>query len=173
MKPFLESVEQRFTVPILLLLIPLILVSTALSDDLITARVVGVADGDSITVLTPINRQVMIRLYGIDCPERGQAFGMKAKQFTSGLCFGMTIQYRLVGIDRFDQTVATVFLEDGRELNMEILKAGFAWHYERYSKRQDYVDAEEGARRAGIGLWVDPDATAPWDWRKNMRKKSK
>lgn len=171
MKPVLESVCPRFAVPILLLLISLIFATTALSDDLMTARVVGVSDGDNITVLTPINKQVLIRLYGIDCPEEGQAFGVEAKQFTSGQCFGMTIQYRLMGIDRFDRTIAKVFLEDGRELNLEILKAGFAWHFERYSKRQDYVDAEAEARKAGVGLWADPDPTPPWDWRREGRGK--
>jgi len=171
MKPFLERVKRRFAIPILVVLISLILATAALSNDRITARVVGVADGDSITVLTPINRQVLIRLYGIDCPEIGQAFGIKAKEFTSGLCFGMTIQYRLLGIDRFDRTVATVFLEDGRELNLEIIKAGFAWHHERYSKRQDYVSAEEEARRAGIGLWASKEPTPPWEWRRVRREK--
>jgi micrococcal nuclease len=171
MKAFLAIVRQRFAVPILLLLISLFLAATALSNELMTARVIGVGDGDNITVLTPINNQIKIRLYGIDCPEEGQPFGMIAKQFTSGQCFGMTIQYRLMGIDRFDRTVATVFLEDGRELNLEILKAGFAWHAERYSKRQDYVDAEAEARKAGVGLWADPDPTPPWDWRRERRRK--
>jgi endonuclease YncB( thermonuclease family) len=65
----------------------------------ITAKFVGVADGDSITVLAPGNKQVKIRLHGIDCPESGQAFGKRAKQFTSNQCFCKTITYRKVDID--------------------------------------------------------------------------
>ena len=65
-----------------------------------------------------------------------------------------------------------VYLESGKELNLEILKAGFAWHYKRYSKRQDYADAEEVARKAGIGLWANKDPTPPWEWRREKRKKS-
>jgi len=172
MKSVREIVWPRYTVLILLLMTASIFAATALSNDLMTARVVGVSDGDNITVLTPLNKQILIRLYGIDCPEEGQSFGMQAKQFTSGQCFGMTIQYRLMGIDRFDRTVAIVFLEDGRELNLEILKAGLAWHSERYSKRQDYVDAEAEARKAGVGLWADPDPRPPWDWRRERRSKS-
>jgi endonuclease YncB( thermonuclease family) len=145
-------------------------VSTALSNDLITARVVGVADGDSITVLAPGNRQVKIRLHGIDCPERRQAFGNRAKQFTSSLCFGKTIQYREVDTDRYRRTVATVYLDDGRELNLEILKAGFVWHYKRYSKRQDYANAENHARAERLGLWADKNPTAPWQWRRERQK---
>ncbi len=159
------------TTVLLAILIPLILVSTALSNDLITARVVGVTDGDSIKVLAPGNKQVKIRLHGIDCPEGGQAFGKKAKQFTSSQCYGTTIQYREVDTDRYGRTVATVYLVDGTELNLAILKAGFAWHYRRYSDRQDYADAEEEARRAGIGLWADPNAIPPWEWRRNKRRK--
>ena len=145
-------------------------VSTALSNDLITARVVGVADGDSITVLAPGNRQVKICLHGIDCPERRQAFGNRAKQFTSSQCYGKTITYRRVDIDRYGRTVATVYLDDGRELNLEILKAGFAWHYKRYSKRQDYANAENHARAERLGLWADKNPTAPWQWRREGQK---
>jgi len=156
---------------ILILLIPGLLVSAALSDDLVTAKVVGVADGDSITVLAPGNNQVKIRLHGIDCPESGQAFGKRAKQFTSNQCFGKTITYCMVDIDRYGRTVATVYLDDGRELNLEIIKAGYAWHYRRYSDRQDYADAEEQARAANLGLWSDPHAKPPWEWRRDRRKK--
>ncbi len=97
---------------------------------------------------------------------------MKAKQFTSSQCYGKTIQYREVDTDRYGRTVATVYLEDGRELNLEILRAGSAWHYKRYSKRQDYADAEEEARRSGVGLWVDKDPTPPCEWRSQKRKRS-
>jgi endonuclease YncB( thermonuclease family) len=65
-----------------------------------------------------------------------------------------------------------VYLEDGTELNLSILKAGFAWHYRRYSDRQDYADTEEEARTAGIGLWADPNATPPWEWRRERRRQS-
>jgi endonuclease YncB( thermonuclease family) len=172
MKPFLEGVIRRFAFPILLLLISLTLATTALSNDLIAARVISVTDGDNLTVIGSDNKQVLIRLHGLDCPELAQSFGENAKEFTSNLCFGKIIMYRMIGIDRFDRTIAAVFLDDGKELNLEILKAGLAWHYERYAKRQDYADAEEEARKAGIGLWADAKPTPPWEWRKDKRKKS-
>ena len=157
---------------ILILLIPWLFVTAALSDDLVTAKVVGVTDGDSITVLAPGNRQVKIRLHGIDCPESGQAFGKRAKQFTSNQCFGKIITYRKVDIDRYGRTVATVYLNDGRELNLEIIRAGYAWHYRRYSDRQDYAEAQERARAEKLGLWADPHAKPPWEWRRERRRKS-
>ena len=73
--------------------------------------------------------------------------------------------------DRYGRTVVTVYLEDGRELNLEIIKAGFAWLCRRNSDRQDYADAEEEARRAGIGLWADTKPTPPWEWRRERLKK--
>jgi endonuclease YncB( thermonuclease family) len=163
---------QRSLPLILILLITWVFVSVALSDDLITAKVVGVADGDSITALANGNRQVKIRLHGIDCPEGKQAFGKRAKQFTSSQCFSKTIRYREVDTDRYGRTVATVYLDDGRELNLEILKAGLAWHYKRYSKRQDYADAENQARTERLGLWADKNPTAPWQWRRERRNRS-
>lgn len=164
---------RRFWILFFLLLVGLILVAPVQSDDLIAARVISVTDGDNLTVIGSENKQVLIRLHGLDCPGLEQPFGENAKEFTSNLCFGKIIMYQMVGIDRFDRTIATVFLEDGKELNLEILKAGLAWHYERYSKRQDYADAEEEARRAGIGLWADKGPTPPWEWRKSKRTKSK
>jgi len=162
---------RRFGILFFSLLVGLILVASAQSDDLIAARVISVTDGDNLTVIGSDNKQVLIRLHGLDCPELEQPFGENAKEFTSNMCFGKIIMYRMVGIDRFDRTIATVFLEDGKELNLEILKAGLAWHYERYSKRQDYVDSEEEARRAGIGLWADTKPTPPWEWRRERLKK--
>jgi endonuclease YncB( thermonuclease family) len=151
---------------------PWLFVNAVLADDLVTAKVVGVADGDSITVLAPGNQQVKIRLHGIDCPESGQAFGKQAKQFTSNQCFGKTITYRMMDIDRYGRTVATVYLDDGRELNLEIIKAGYAWHYRRYLDRQDYAEAEAQARVEKLGLWSDPHAKPPWEWRRDRRRKS-
>ena len=72
--------------------------------------------------------------------------------------------------DRYGRTVATVYLEDGRELNLELLKAGFAWHYKRYSNRQDYANAENQARAERLGLWAEKNLTPPWEWRRQRRR---
>lgn len=170
MKPFLAGCMRRYSTSLLLIFILLILASASLSNDRTTARVVGVADGDNIIVRTASNKRIIIKLGGIDCPEIGQAFAQEAMLFTSDLCLGKNINYRIFGIDIYNRIIATVYLDDGRELNLEILKAGFAWHYRRYSDRRDYADAEEQARRAGIGLWAGKDPTPPWQWRRERRK---
>jgi micrococcal nuclease len=152
-------------------LVGLICVASVQSDDLMTARVISVTDGDNLTVLDHDNKQVLIRLHGLDCPELEQPFGEQAKAFTSDQCFGKIIMYRMVGLDKFDRTIAVVYLEDGRELNLELLKAGLAWHLKHYLDRPEYAEAEKEARAAGIGLWGEKDPTPPWEWRKNQRHK--
>jgi len=134
---------------------------------LITGKVVGVADGDTITVLKG-HTQIKIRLHGIDSPEKGQAFGNRAKQFTSDLVFGKTVAVRPTDTDRYGRTVAWVFV-DGLNLNEEIVRAGFAWHYKRYSKDTNLAQAEADARANKRGLWRDPNAIPPWDFRQMHR----
>lgn len=72
-----------------------------------SGKVVGIADGDTITVLQD-KKQVRIRLYGIDCPEGGQAFGKKAKQFTSEMVFGKIVEIDYIDTDRYGRIVALV-----------------------------------------------------------------
>ena len=91
---------------------------------------VGVADGDTITVLRD-KEQVKIRLYGIDTPERKQAFGKKAKQFTSKLVYGKVVEVEVMDTDRYGRTVALVAVNK-QILNEELLKAGYAWVYYQY-----------------------------------------
>ncbi len=144
-----------------------LLTSQALAADF-TGRVVGVSDGDTITVLHNGNGE-RIRLHGIDCPEKRQAFGNRAKQFTSNLVFAKTVTVQALDRDRYGRTVAEVLLPDGRSLNRELVRAGLAWMYRRYTNDQSLSDLEEEARVARRGLWADPHAVPPWEWRA-MRK---
>ncbi|MEW6443206.1 MAG: thermonuclease family protein [bacterium] len=126
-------------------------------------KVVGVSDGDTITVMNQ-KAPIKVRLYGIDCPEKGQAFGTKAKQLTSDLCFGKTVDVEPVEIDQYGRTVGIVRLEDGKILNAEILRAGFAWVYDRYCKRPmclEWRRLEDEARAEGRGLWRDKNPVSP------------
>ncbi len=107
-----------------------------------------------------------IRLHGIDCPEKRQAFGNRAKQFTSALVFGNTVTVQVMDRDRYGRTVAEVLLPDGRSLNRELVKAGFAWWYWRYAPDDaTLAQLEREARGAQRGLWADPHAVPPWEWR--------
>jgi endonuclease YncB( thermonuclease family) len=129
-----------------------------------TGEVVGVADGDTITVLRD-RTPVKIRLYGIDCPERRQAFGKKAKQFTSALVFRKRVKVKPVTQDRYGRTVAWVFV-DGKNLCEELVGHGLAWHYKKYSSDRNLGKLEIQARKRKEGLWSDPHAIAPWKFRR-------
>ncbi len=145
-----------------------LLASQALAADF-TGRVVGVSDGDTITVLHN-GKGERIRLHGIDCPEKRQAFGKRAKQFTSNLVFAKTVTVQVVDRDRYGRTVGVVLLPDGRSLNHELVRAGFAWMYRRYTNDQSLSDLEEEARVAQRGLWVDAEPVPPWEWRRMRRR---
>ncbi|WP_242916937.1 thermonuclease family protein [Pontibacter liquoris] len=137
--------------------------STAAGD-----KVVGVKDGDTI-VLLQNGQQVTVRLYGVDTPEKTQDFGQRAKQFTSDLAFGKFVRLIPKNKDRYGRTVGTIILPDGRSLNEELVRNGFAWHYKAYSTDKKLADLETDARRFKRGLWQSPNPTPPWDYRKDKR----
>lgn len=131
-------------------------------------KVVGVKDGDTIELLRN-GQEVTVRLYGVDTPEKNQAYGQRAKQYTSDLAFGKNVKLIVHNTDRYGRTVGTIILPDGRSLNEELVRNGYAWHYKAYSKDQNLANAEADARRYKRGLWQDPNPVAPWDFRKEKR----
>lgn len=133
-------------------------------------RVIKVADGDTITILTEDFSQIKVRLHGIDCPERKQDFGNKAKLFTSELAFGKVVTITDLDKDRYGRTIGIVGLPDGRILNRELLKAGLAWHYKKYDNAADWANLELEARKRKIGIWSMKNPVAPWEQRKNHIK---
>ncbi len=153
------------SVPLFLGLV--LLASQTLTADF-TGRVVGVSDGDTITVLhNSVGER--IRLHGTDTPEKRQAFGKRAIQFTSTLIFGKTVPVRVVDHAHYGRTVGEVILEDGHSLNREVFRAGFAWWYQRDSDDQSLGDLEAEAHKVKRGLWADAEPIPPWEWR-IMRK---
>lgn len=136
-----------------------------------TGDVVGVADGDTITVLDADKVQHKIRLTGIDAPEKKQPFGNRSKQSLSDMVFNKTVTVETVKRDRYGRELGKV-LAGGKDANLEQVRAGFAWHYKAYERtqsatdRQAYADAENEAKAAKRGLWADADPTPPWEWRR-------
>jgi micrococcal nuclease len=132
----------------------------------ISGEVVAVLDGDTIDVLSQ-GKAARVRLAGIDCPEKSQAFGMQAKKLTSDLCFGRNVRVRIATTDRYGRNIGFVTLPDGRSLSEEILRAGLAWWYRDYSKDERLGALEREARLARRGLWADADPTPPWVYRRH------
>lgn len=132
----------------------------------IIGKVVGVSDGDTITILDDMDKgRFKIRLYGIDAPEKKQDFGQKSKQHLSTLIFNKTVKVRFKEIDRYGRIVGKIFLDD-IEINLEMLKAGLAWHYYRYNQTPSYITTEKQARKSGIGLWSMKNPIPPWEFRR-------
>ena len=139
-----------------------------------TARVIAIADGDTLTVLDATNTQHKIRLAGIDAPEKRQAWGERARQFLGVRVHQRMVQIKVGKKDRYGREVGKVVL-DGEDINLELIRSGLAWHYKAYEREQppderaSYAQAERSARERGLGLWGDAHPVAPWDFRKGIR----
>lgn len=123
--------------------------------------VVGGLDGDTIEVLNN-NRAERIRLSGIDCPEKGHAYGKRAKQATSELVFGKEVPLQAFGRDKYGRTIADVLLADGTNVNHTLVKDGWCWWYRKYAPGDAVLEKlEMEAREAKKGLWADPRPLSP------------
>lgn len=140
-----------------------------------TGRVVGVTDGDTITLLMPGNIQEQVRLGGIDAPEKRQPFGQVAKTSLSDLVFGQTVVVEANKRDRYKRLIGKVQL-DGVDINLVQIERGMAWHYKTYQRDQEkadrtlYDEAEQRARARREGLWRDEWPTPPWEFRKAIKE---
>ncbi len=134
-------------------------------------RVVGVSDGDTITVLTAEKSQIKVRLAGIDAPEKGQAFGQKSKAALSDCAYGKHTVLVGAKLDRYGRLIAKVKVGN-TDCNLRQLRLGLAWHYKKYQSEQEptdralYADEEVRARSVKAGLWAESGAVPPWDYRK-------
>jgi micrococcal nuclease len=147
------------------LLVPLL----ALAEQF-TGRVVGISDGDTISVLRG-GKAVKVRLHGVDTPEKAQAFGTRVRQFTGELAFQKDVTVTVRDTDRYGRLVGEVLLPDGRSLNQELVKAGMAWWYRQYAPHDTTLaKLEAEARAAKGGLWADAHPVPPWEWRKGQRE---
>lgn len=145
----------------------------ALANEL-QGRVVGVSDGDTITILDAKNQQHKVRLAGIDAPEKSQAFGQASKKQLSDLVYGKAVDVEWQKLDRYGRIVGKV-LHDGSDVCLEQIRKGMAWHYKKYAgdqstgDRQTYAAIEAEAREAQLGLWLYASPEPPWDYRHRRR----
>lgn len=167
---FLSSLLDNLSMIRYLLIGLTLLYTSQVWADLLQGRVVGVADGDTITVLDGSNTQYKIRLAGIDAPEKKQPFGQVSKKSLSDLVYNKVVDVDWSKTDRYGRLVGKVLVSD-LDANLEQVKRGLAWHYSKYKKEQVFEDrlmylhAQRDATEAKLGLWVEPNPIAPWDWR--------
>jgi endonuclease YncB( thermonuclease family) len=130
-----------------------------------TGKVVGISDGDTISVLRE-GRAVKVRLHGVDTPEEAQAFGTQAHTFTGEMVFQRDVTVVVHTTDRYGRLVGEVLLSDGRNLNQELVRAGLAWWYRAYAPTDTRLaQLEDEARAAHRGLWAAATPVPPWVWR--------
>lgn len=150
--------------------IVLLLVVQNVRADSIIGKVVGVSDGDTVTVLDDQKVQHKIRLAGIDAPEKKQAFGQVSKDHLAKQVFAKTVTVDYTKVDKYGRLVGKILL-DGQDVNIRQLQTGLAWHYKKYQAEQPPVDrvgyakAEQIAMDRRLGLWSDKSPVAPWDFR--------
>ncbi len=148
------------------------------SADILTGKVVGVTDGDTVTVLGAQNTQHKIRLAGIDAPEKAQPFGSVSKKSLSDLAYGQTVNVEWNKRDKYGRLVGKIIV-GGEDANLEQVRRGLAWHYKEYAREQStedqsaYASAEDMARSSKSGLWAEPEPVPPWSWRKMKREVGK
>ncbi len=143
----------------------------------LAGKVVSVADGDTLTVATPGAGRVKVRLYGIDAPEvrheevRGQPFGQNARRALRALTLGRSVRVAVVDVDTHKRVVGVVY-ESGVDINLAMVREGWAWAYRRYLAApyaSEYLDAEREARAKRLGLWREPNPLPPWEYRRRSR----
>ena len=154
---------------LLLVLLMLAMAQVAMAAE-ITGRVVGIADGDTLTVLDEARRQIRVRLAEIDTPESGQPYGSRAKQALSDLAFGKSVRVVMQDTDRYGRTVGRVYA-GSIDVNAEMVRQGAAWVYRKYNRDPSLLRLEQEAREGRRGLWALPEAerTPPWEWRATKR----
>lgn len=134
-------------------------------------RVVKIADGDTLTALSESRRQLKCRLYGIDAPEKRQAFGQASKISLAQLTFGRSAQIDIVGRDRYGRAICRIAVA-GVDVNKEQIARGMAWMYRQYADDRSYSDAESVAQARRVGIWIEAQPVPPWAFRKSGRNRS-
>lgn len=131
-----------------------------------TGTVVSIADGDTIKVLHD-GKEELVRLYGIDAPEKEQDAGLRAKDLIHALVTGRNIEIKPIDVDSYGRTVGLVSI-DGIILNELMIRNGYAWVYQHFCRIQScsaWIKLEREARRHKKGMWGDANIMPPWEWR--------
>ena len=144
--------------------------SPVLNQNKLIGKVVKIIDGDTFDVLLVDNTTVRIRMFGIDCPERRQDYYQVCKDALGEYIFGKNVELILHGKDAYRRTLAEVFFQK-ENINVKMVKNGFAWHFKKYSSDLIIAEAENNARKAKIGLWKMDNSIAPWKYRELNRIK--
>jgi endonuclease YncB( thermonuclease family) len=139
-------------------------IALAAQAETFSARVIFVIDGDTLMAIRG-GQKIKVRLANIDAPEIEQPSGMESRDSLREMAGKRQVQIDSLAVDQYGRSVGLVYAE-GRNLNLEQLKRGMAWAYSRNRDSKTYIDLQNEARQAGVGLWGQGESQAPWEWRK-------
>ena len=148
------------------LLLSIIFLFVDVRAEVLVGKVIGISDGDTITVLDLEKTEHKVRLMGIDAPEKSQDFGAASKQALSNYIYQKEVTVDYKKFDKYKRIVGKVIL-DKQDICLVMISDGMAWHYKDYEKEQSKADrdlyrqAELKARESKIGLWQDNKAIKP------------
>jgi len=155
-----------------ILLISLLSISCN-ATEILSGKVIKVSDGDTINILVN-NKKHRIRFAEIDCPEKKQPWGKKAKTSLAEYIAGKNVQVEKITIDRYKRIIGKVFY-DGENINRKMVSNGHCWVYRKYMKDRSLLELEQDAKDNRRGLWQLPEheRIPPWEYRKIQRDKRK
>ena len=144
----------------------LFVLAATLRADVFQGTVVGVIDGDTLTIYDSLTvSSYVVCLADAEAPELGQINGAEARDYLSNIAFGRHVVVAYHETDSYGRIVGRVYTDDGRELGLRMIRAGYAWHNNVFYNDTAYAQAQIVARAAKIGLWLTLNPVAPWDYR--------
>lgn len=149
------------------------------TEETFLAKVVRVGDGDTLTIMDPQNQKIKIRLASIDAPEYKQTFGKESRAYLNQLIYDKTIKVQNLGLDPYNRVLAKIWYQN-KDVQLQLIEEGMAWHYAYFAKKQQtdaefkqYEQAQKQAKANQLGLWKDPKAISPWNFKRNERRRNK
>jgi endonuclease YncB( thermonuclease family) len=133
--------------------------------DVISGRVEIIADGDTIIVLNANNEQKLVRLYGIDAPEKTQPYGEASRKYLADMVAAKDIDVSVYDIDRYGRSVGRIIIDD-KDINRAMIEAGYAWVYREYCKISECAEWTKLDKAARRGLWQESNPVYPQEWRR-------
>ena len=155
--------------PLLLILLVCFLACQPPEEGILKGKIVSVADGDTVILLTDNDERVKIRLLGIDAPERGQDYGTKARQYLNDLCYQKQVIVHYTEKDQYDRILGVLYVGD-MNVNEEMVRQGLAWYYSHFVTDHRLDSLEQLARKEKLNIWSMKNPVSPYEFRKKNRK---
>ena len=129
---------------------------------------IKVDDGDTFIFLDKNNRQIKIRIEGIDAPEKGMPYARKSKEYLAGLLLNQDLVVVGKSYDQYKRMVAQISVGK-QDVSAAMIASGYAWHYKKFNQEKKLSDLELKAKSQRLGLWQENSPMPPWKVRAYRR----